>query len=331
MTLRADPIAIVWSLAAVLLACSSSTAPTTPEADPQPMEPFVTVLGVAQDGGSPHIGCDRSCCGALWDRPDRWRQVVSLGIVDPASGERWLVEATPDLPHQLRALLAVPADAQPASLAGVLVTHAHIGHYPGLMYLGREAQGADGVPVFAMPRMASFLETNGPWDQLVRLGNIRIVRLDEGVAMPLNDRITVRAFTVPHRDEYSETVGFRITGPDRSVLFIPDVDKWDTMAEPIEDLVRDVDVAYVDGTFFDIAELPNRDMSEIPHPFIVESLARFAELPPSERAKVRFIHLNHSNPALDPESDARRRILEAGMAVAERGERFPLWSHAPSP
>ena len=323
MTFRPTVTAIACSVVAGLLACSSST----PSADPVPpvaTQPFVTVLGVAQDGGSPHIGCTKSCCRALWDHPERWRRVVSLGIVDPDSGERWLVEATPDLPDQLNALLAVTAGARPASLAGVLVTHAHIGHYPGLMYFGREAQGADGVPVFAMPRMASFLETNGPWDQLVRLGNIRIVRLEDGGSMPLNGRITVRAFTVPHRDEYSETVGYRITGPDRSVLFIPDVDKWDTMASPIEDLVRDVDVAYLDGTFFDAAELPGRDMSEIPHPFIVESLARFAGLPAAERAKIRFIHLNHSNPALDPDSTARRRILGAGMTVAVRGERTPL-------
>jgi pyrroloquinoline quinone biosynthesis protein B len=330
MTLRSTLTAIACGSLALVVACSSST-PTADPVPPETTQPFVTVLGVAQDGGSPHIGCDKSCCRALWDRPEQWRRVASLGIVDPVSSERWLVEATPDLPDQLHALLAVAAGPRPASLAGVLVTHAHIGHYPGLMYFGREAQGADGVPVFAMPRMATFLETNGPWNQLVRLGNIRIVRLEDGGAMPLNDRITVHAFTVPHRDEYSETVGYHITGPDRSVLFIPDVDKWDTMAEPIEDLVRDVDVAYLDGTFFDIAELPDRDMSEIPHPFIVESLERFAGLPAAERAKIRFIHLNHSNPALDPESAARRRILDAGMAVAERGERFGLASPAPPP
>ncbi len=323
MTLRHTLTAIVSSLAAVLLACSSSTAPA-PGAAPEPPQPFVTVLGVAQDGGSPHIGCEKSCCRNLWDRPERWRRVVSLGIIDPVSGERWLVEATPDLPHQLHELMALPAGAQPASLAGVLVTHAHVGHYPGLMYFGREAQGADGVPVLAMPRMATFLESNGPWDQLVRLGNVRIVRLEDDREMRLNDRITVRPFTVPHRDEYSETVGYRITGPDRSVLFIPDVDTWDTMTTPIEDLVRDVDVAYVDGTFFDADELPGRDMSQIPHPFIVESLERFAGMPAPERARIRFIHLNHTNPALDPGSTARRTILAAGMAVAVRGERVPL-------
>lgn len=309
-------------LAATAVACGG--AETQPGTEPEPNQPYVAVLGVTQDGGSPHIGCEKECCRDLWDAPDTWRKVVSLGLVDPATGERWLFEATPDLPKQLDTLLDLPAEEQEPSLGGVFLTHAHIGHYPGLMFFGREAKGAEAVPVFAMPRMAEFLEGNGPWDQLVRLRNIEIVRIADGESLRLNDRLEVRPLTVPHRDEYSETVGYRITGPGRSVLFIPDVDKWDKMPVPIEDLVRDVDVAYLDGTFFDNAELPDRDMSEIPHPFIVESLQRFDRLPESERAKIRFIHLNHSNPALEAGGEADRRIRAAGMAVAVEGERVTL-------
>eukprot|EP00957_Ditylum_brightwellii_P156501 11911053-Ditylum_brightwellii.AAC.1 len=62
---------------------------------------------------------------------------------------------------------------------GIFLTHAHIGHYTGLMYLGREALGAVDVPVYAMPRMRSFLKNNGPWSQLVSLGNINIQNLEE--------------------------------------------------------------------------------------------------------------------------------------------------------
>ena len=46
--------------------------------------------------------------------------------------------------------------------------------------------------------------------------------------------------------------------------------------------------------------------------------------PPAERAKVHFIHLNHTNPALVPGSDAQRQVEAAGMHLAEQGERFPL-------
>ncbi len=310
------------SLAAVV-GCVQQPA-MEPINEPGPVEPYLAVLGVAQDGGAPHIGCEKACCRDRWNHPDQWHRVVSLGLVDPVSGERFLFEATPDLPHQLRSLLWLPGGSKTPSFEGVLLTHAHIGHYPGLMYFGREARGTDRVPVFAMPRMADFLETNGPWDQLVGIGNIEIVRLANGESHRLNDRLEVIPFRVPHRDEYSETVGYRIVGPNRSVLFIPDVDKWQTMATPIEDLIEQVDVAYLDGTFFDNAELPNRDMSEIPHPFIIESIDRFAPLPVTERAKIRFIHLNHSNPALVTDSKAQGRIQEAGMSVAVEGERVPL-------
>jgi pyrroloquinoline quinone biosynthesis protein B len=315
-------VSLVTILAMVAVACSGAAPPV--HGDETPDQPYVTVLGVAQDGGSPHIGCEKDCCRDLWGAPDSWRKVVSLGLVDPATGERWLFEATPDLPKQLHTLLDLPGRRDAESFGGVFLTHAHIGHYPGLMYFGREAKGARAVPVFAMPRMAAFLENNGPWDQLVRLGNIEIVRIENSNSVRLNDRIEVHALTVPHRDEYSETVGYRITGPRRSVLFIPDVDKWEKMPVPIEELIREVDVAYLDGTFFDNAELPDRDMSEIPHPFIVESLQRFEGLPDSERSKIRFIHLNHSNPALAADGEANRRVLAAGMAVAVEGERVSL-------
>jgi pyrroloquinoline quinone biosynthesis protein B len=307
---------------AASVACGGGGPVTVP--DTVPVQPYVSVLGITQDGGSPHIGCEKECCRPLWGKPEAWRRVVCLGIVDPQTGDRWLVEATPDLAAQLHTLRGLPGGHNEPSFKGVFLTHAHIGHYPGLMYFGREARGAREVPVFAMPRMASFLEENGPWDQLVRLGNIEVIRIAEGERVRLNDRLEVESFLVPHRDEYSETVGYRIHGPSRSVLFIPDADKWERMAPPIEDLIRDVDVAYLDGTFFNGDELPNREMSEIPHPFIVESLERFAGLPASERSKIRFIHLNHSNPALDADSDARRRIRDAGMTVAEEDERISL-------
>lgn len=286
-------------------------------------DPFVVVLGIAQDGGFPHAGCEKPCCAKAWEDPAVARRVVSLGLIDPVSAERWMFEATPDFRAQLHVLDAV-LPRENTVLEGVLLTHAHIGHYPGLMFLGREAMGASIVPVYAMPRMAEFLETNGPWDQLVRLSNIEVRRIADGEPLDLNHRLAVTPIIVPHRDEYSETVGYRIDGPSKSVLFVPDIDKWERMSVRIEDLIADVDVAYLDGSFYADGELPGRAMSEIPHPFIQESIARFAALPTDERAKIRFIHLNHSNPALDPGSAACVAIRDAGMRVAEEGERVGL-------
>jgi pyrroloquinoline quinone biosynthesis protein B len=65
-------------------------------------------------------------------------------------------------------------------------------------------------------------------------------------------------------------------------------------------------------------------MSKVPHPLVMDTIARLAPLPATERAKVRFIHLNHTNPALDAASVAARAIRDTGMRVAAEGEVVPL-------
>ena len=284
-------------------------------AEPPPEGPYLVVLGTGQDGGYPQAGTKEE---EAW-RPELRRMATSLALVDPASGRRWLFEATPDFKEQLHQLdLLAPAEGIPG-LAGIFLTHAHIGHYTGLVHLGHEVIGTDGVPVYAMPRMREFLSANGPWDQLVRYGNIELRPLAEGEPVRLNERISVTPFLVPHRDEYSETVGFRIDGPDRAVLFLPDIDKWErweALGTRIEEVVAGVDVAYVDATFYADGEVPGRAMAEIPHPFVTETMARFAAAGAEERRKLRFIHINRTNPIGFPNSPERRAAEEAGFGVA---------------
>lgn len=285
-------------------------------------QPFVVVLGIAQDGGFPQAGCRKDCCRNFGDGQPEGPSC--LAVVDPESGQRWLFECTPHFPAQLRKLDSVfPADKAPG-IDGIFLTHAHIGHYAGLIHLGREVMGTKNIPVYAMPRMNQFLRDNGPWSQLVQLQNIALMPLEDSKVVQLNERISVTPITVPHRDEFSETVAYKITGPEKSVLFLPDIDKWERWETKIENVIKDVDIAWLDATFFSSDELPGRDMAQIPHPFIVESIERFGGLSASERGKVRFIHLNHSNPALDPDSKAAADVQKAGMSIARTLERFGL-------
>ena len=295
-----------------------------PIARAQAPSPYLVVLGIAQDGGVPQAGSNEN---PAWEDPDLRRLVVSLGLVAPATGGRWLFEATPDFREQLHLLDGVsPPDAVPG-LDGIFLTHAHIGHYTGLMFLGHESLGAMGVPVYAMPRMAQFIATNGPWSQLVKYENILLKQLEDGVPVQLGSGLTVTPFLVPHRQEFAEVVGFRIEGPNRSALFIPDIDsweEWDEAGSRIESAIASVDVAYLDGSFFANGEIPGRDMTGFPHPFITHSIRRFEDLPSAEKAKIRFIHLNHTNPALFDDSEAREQIEQGGFRVAEKGEKFEL-------
>jgi pyrroloquinoline quinone biosynthesis protein B len=297
---------LVALVAVFVSACASAPPPAT--------APYVLVLGIAQDGGYPQAGCNRPDCIAAWRDPKLRQRVSSLAIVDPQSGQRWIIDATPDFPSQLRTLDEIAPRATASLLDGILLTHAHIGHYLGLAQLGREVLGAHSVRVYAMPRMRDFIEHNGPWDQLIHLHNIELVPIEDGVAVSLNERITVTPLRVPHRDEYSETVGFLIRGPSRSILWLPDIDKWEKWSTPLESVLARVDVAYLDGTFYDASELPGRDLREIPHPLMTETLSRLAASP--MLAKVRFIHLNQSNPLL--------RGRRPGVIVARDGERAGL-------
>lgn len=296
-----------------ILACSSQTA------QPDSLGVQLIVLGIAQDAGSPQIGCEKSCCAGVNSN----RMVGSLALYDPMDSLCILFDATPDITAQMK-LFQSTTGASNALPDAIFLTHAHMGHYTGLMYLGRESAGTDQLKVFAMPRMKSFLKTNGPWSMLVEKSYIQLQDLQQDSTIRVNDNISITPIQVPHRDEYSETVGFIVEGPSKKLLYIPDIDKWGKWDRNINQLISRVDIAFLDGTFYDSEELPGRDMSEIPHPFISESLSRFKQLKASDHDKIHFIHLNHTNPALSAESDAYKVIINSGFHVAIQGSHFPL-------
>ncbi|MGB1170119.1 MAG: MBL fold metallo-hydrolase [Flavobacteriaceae bacterium] len=283
---------------------------------------YITILGTAQDGGFPHIGCQKKCCDDFYKGISPKQKVVSLGLIDREAQQKFLFEATPDISTQL-------ADIENKHLKtntiinGVFITHAHIGHYAGLLYFGKEALGKKDTRVYAMPKMKGFLENNGPWSQLVTDQNIVFSDLKKDTVIQLNHSLKVTPFLVPHRDEYSETVGYKIEGKNKSALFIPDINKWSLWEKNIVEEVKKVDYAFLDATFFKEGEI-NRPMSEVPHPFIVETVDLFKNESLTTKNKVIFIHFNHTNPALQPNSKERNELTLLGYKFATEGERFEL-------
>ncbi|MEP2510782.1 MAG: MBL fold metallo-hydrolase, partial [Reichenbachiella sp.] len=221
--------------------------------------------------------------------------------------------ATPDIKDQLHVL-----DSMKYNLAGIFLTHAHIGHYAGLIHLGREVMGTKEIPIYAMPKMKFFLENNGPWSQLVTLNNILINELQNEQSISLGEDLKITPFLVPHRDEYSETVGYTISSSNASILFIPDINKWKTWNKNLADEIKKVDYALLDAAFFADGELPGRDMSKIPHPFTTETMELLKDLPDDEKSKVHFIHFNHTNPAMF-ESEERNRVFGNGFNIVKEG------------
>lgn len=287
-------------------------------------ETSLIILGTIQDAGSPQIGCKKECCKDLFTDPVMDRQVVALGLIDHMHRKKYLFDATPDISTQMKSLVRKAIQNTDEIVDGIFLTHAHIGHYTGLMYLGKEAADTKGVEVFAMPGLKSFLETNGPWSQLVLRNNISLTQIENEASITLTPNIQVTPLLVPHRDEYSETVGYRIKGPNKTALFIPDIDKWNKWDKNITEEIKKVDYAFLDATFYSGKELNNRDISQIPHPFIIESMERFKELDLQDRNKVIFIHFNHTNPVIDLNSEEAKNVLNQGFKIGKINDIYKL-------
>jgi len=324
-------VLVVVLLLLALPACAADVgrAPSAPDAAFRAAAPagapYVLVLGTAQDGGLPQIGCELRCCTRARSAPSTRRLVASLLIVDPRSGTRWLIDATPDLREQVERMRGHPparvvAGPRPPLVDGIFLTHAHVGHYLGLAQLGREAYGARDVALFGPASMGAFLRRDGPWSLLFEEGRATFTALADGERVALATDLSVTALAVPHRDELSLTHGYLVRGPSRALLYVPDIDKWERWDRRLEDVLADVDVALLDGTFFADGEVPGRGMADIPHPFMVETIARLKDLPARDRTKVAFTHLNHTNPAADPTSGAAAAVRAAAMRVAQEGE-----------
>ena len=299
---------VIILISILLLACNT--------AEKTPQTPYVMVLGVAQDAGYPQMNCKKECCKAAWENSKLQKMTSCLAIIDPTTNQQWIIDATPNIKEQLQLLKSKSGTEK---IDGVLLTHAHMGHYSGLIHFGREVMGTNNMPVFAMPKMTTFLEENGPWSQLVEIENISLQNLKSDSTFSLNERIKVTPFLVPHRDEFSETVGYKITINKKILLFIPDIDKWEKWETNITELIKKVDYAFLDATFYKNGEL-KRDMSEIPHPFVEESMELFSTLSETDKQKVHFIHFNHTNPLLIEGSASQKEVTKKGFNLSKEGQ-----------
>ena len=270
------------------------------------------VLGIAQDGGIPQLACECPQCRAAWRDESLRRLVVSLGIIDHEAEEIWLVDAGPDICEQMNLLVSSYPGHR---LAGLLLTHAHIGHYIGLAFLGRESRETRNLPILCTRRMANFLRTNQPWKQLVDLGNIALSIVEPGHSTILGSTATATPILVPHRDEHSDTVAWSIAGPTKRLVYCPDIDRWEGR---ILEAIEGADIALLDGTFYSADELPGRDISDIPHPCISDSIKTFE----GWETEIRFIHLNHSNRLLS-DKELADQLRSRGFDIGKQGH---VWS-----
>jgi pyrroloquinoline quinone biosynthesis protein B len=251
------------------------------------------------------LGCEKSCCANV----DENNLVAALAV--HGKSEWLLIDATPDMPQQIRNVGSMPA--------AIVLTHAHIGHYTGLTHLGREVMSSDKLAVWCSTLMAEFLRSNGPWNQLVELNNIEIHEFKSGEVFNPIEGVSMLPLQVPHRDEYSDTHGFSISNNNYRTLYIPDIDSWDAWGD-LQVFARAHEAMIIDATFYDDNELGERDMSQIPHPRVTQSLELLAPIIHDTGLRVIFSHLNHTNPLWDKKSKPYSKVISSKAEVAEVGQ-----------
>ena len=276
----------------------------------------VLLLGAAQDAGRPQSGCSCDNCITARQDPQQAEFPASIAIIHHGEKRFWIVDATPAFPAQLE---MVKEFTKGYEFRGIFITHAHMGHYTGLMFLGKEVMNSREVPVYVSDSVGKFLSGNAPWSQLIEQRNIVLHAIEEEQPVQIAPNISVAGYFVPHRDEFADTFSFVIRGPNRSLFYCPDIDRWELWKHDLKTFLTDVDIALIDGTFYSADELPKDRISKVPHPTVMSS----CELLEGMKEKVTFIHMNHTN-LLYKEGKEKTRVLESGFEVGRRGQSWEL-------
>jgi len=276
----------------------------------------ILLLGAAQDAGRPQSNC--SCDNCMTARQDlrKVEHPSSIAIIHHSLKQFWIVDATPAFPAQLE---RVKEFTKGYEFRGIFITHAHIGHYTGLMFLGKEVMNTREMSVYVSALVGEFLSGNAPWSQLIEQRNIVLHTIEEEQPVQIAPEISVTGYFVPHRDEFADTFSFVVRGAYRSLFYCPDIDRWELWKHDLKTFLADIDFALIDGTFYSADELPKDRISKVPHPTVMSSCELLKEI----SGKATFIHMNHTNP-LYKEGKERAWVLESGFGVGRRGQNWKL-------
>lgn len=305
----------------------------------------IRILGTAAGGGLPQWNCRCRYCEAARRGLIPARTQASLAFT--AGGRWYLVNATPDVTTHL----AATPDLHPRSgvratpFAAVLLTDAELDHTLGLLHLREGAGWAVHAPAGILHLLTRGVDVQrilGPYhgtqllpapegDALV-LGRgddaVHVTWLPTGGDLPLyaSAASATDASAAGPADAAVYALVLRHEASGRSVVYAPGVAH---LTEALDAACRAATVVYFDGTFWTGDEMPNlsgnprnaADMGHWPVAGVDGSAAYLATLAASHR---RFVHVNNTNPLLDPTSPQRNHLRALGLDVADDGEELEI-------
>jgi pyrroloquinoline quinone biosynthesis protein B len=259
--------------------------------------------------------------------------------VSPDGQDWYVINATPDITAQLARWpeLHPKEGVRHTPIRGVLLTDGELDHTLGLLHL---REGADWRLYATSAVLGMLREKFQVLPVLARYTNpdAEVVQchkplmLGEGSARLAIRWVETGCDSPLYTGNTSEVPGavtaliLEDTTNGRRLAYAPGIGQ---LTEKLFEELSSADVVFFDGTFWSEDEFPRlsgrprsaRDMGHVPINGPDGSAAWLADLP----AKIkRYIHINNTNPVLDPTSEQRQEIRKYGLEVAEDGDEVEI-------
>jgi pyrroloquinoline quinone biosynthesis protein B len=293
----------------------------------------VRLLGIAAGGGVPQWNC--ACRNCHLARAGRLPPLTQSSLAFSPDGATWyLVNATPDVTTQLARWPELwPLGLRSSPIHGIVLTDGELDHILGLPHLREGAAWT----LYATPSVAAMLEDDlRILPALRRYGpvEVRPLSLDAPLVLGTPPE-SVEVFATPISSRSPRYAGGASGGARDAVVALalanPTTGRRLVYAPCVGDLSPDLfrwcegaDIVLFDGTFWADDELPRlgvasetaRAMGHVPVGGPFGSHGWLADLP--ARTKL-YVHVNNTNPLLDPDSEERAAVRALGLDVAREG------------
>ena len=293
------------------------------------------LLGTAAGGGFPQWNCACTTCTSSRAEPETVSPRLQLqAAVWNSPDAIFLLNASPDLRFQIEANSELRPRTNRGSrntpIQGIVLTTADLDQILGLLLL-REFQP---LTLYATALVRQVIEANSFFGMLERVPNqLSWVEIQAGVPFRLGTSdIVCTPFAMagelpfyaresdPNGSEQA-SLGLVLEGDGMRIAYTPAVPE---ITDSLRGIYARCEAIFVDGTFWSDEELSKthagtpmaRAIGHLPMSGEGGTIAQLSDLPASQKI---FVHLNNTNPVLDPRSGAYNAVLEAGWKIVEDG------------